>query len=356
VSSIVLITAMGNDYHKVSDLGEDALISRIAGRIGRAPRGELWSGDDAAVVTAPGPRLLLTTDVMTEGVDFDLAYASGHDIGWKSVAVNVSDVAAMGGRPTRAVATLALRLDVRLAFVDALVDGMLQAAERWGLSVVGGDISRASEIFVGIALVGEPGEPTVTRAGARRGDAICVTGALGGAAGGLIALRRGMAGPGPTEGHSFSRALSDALGRLAARQLRPNARLDEGRVIAAAGATAMMDVSDGLVLDLHRLLEASDAGCAVSPEAVPVDADLELLAGAVTDVELGPATLALTGGEDFELLFTIGRNRLDAAKSSLAELGCEMSVLGDVTDGARWMGERDLGEWKEAGWDHLRGR
>jgi thiamine-monophosphate kinase len=347
---------MGNDYHKVSDLTEDALIARIAARIGGPPRGELWSGDDAAVVTAPGPRLLFTTDLMTEGVDFDLAYASGHDVGWKAVAVNVSDIAAMGGRPTRAVATLALRPDVPVAFVDALADGMLQAAEGWGVAVVGGDISRAREISLGVALVGEPGEPTVTRGGARRGDAICVTGALGGAAGGLIALRRGMAGPGPTEGHSFSRALSDALGRLAARHLRPNARPDEGRAIAAAGATAMIDVSDGLALDLHRLLEASGAGCAVAPAAVPVDADLELLAGAITDDTVDPETLALTGGEDFELLFTIGRGSLEAARTSLGDLGCEMTVLGEVTDGARWIGERDLGEWKEAGWDHLRGR
>ena len=356
MSSIVLMTAMGNDYHKVSDLTEDALIARIAARIGGAPRGEVWSGDDAAVVTAPGPRLLLTTDVMTEGVDFDLAYASGHDIGWKAVAVNVSDIAAMGGRPALAVATLALRLDVQLAFVDALVDGMLQAAGRWGVSVVGGDISRGREISVGFALVGAAGEPVVTRAGARSGDAICVTGALGGAAGGLIALRRGMVGPGPIEGHSFSRPLGDALGRLAARHLRPRARSDEGRVLAASGATAMIDVSDGLGLDLDRLLEASGAGCAVVADAVPVDADLELLAGAVTDVTIDPATLALTGGEDFELLFTIGHDSLDAARSSLKELGCELSVLGEVTDGARLIGERDLSEWKEAGWDHLRGR
>jgi len=118
----------------------------------------------------------------------------------------------------------------------------------------------------------------------------------------------------------------------------------------------MIDVSDGLGVDLYRLLEASGVGCSIASGAIPVDADLEMLAGAVTDLSLDATALALTGGEDFELLFTIGEGSLDGARTSLAELGCEMSVLGKVTDGARLIGERDLSEWKEAGWDHLRSR
>jgi thiamine-monophosphate kinase len=347
---------MRHDYHKVTDLGEDALIARIASRIGPASGDEMWSGDDAAVVGSPGSRLLYTTDLMVEGVDFDVAYASGHDVGWKAMAVNVSDIAAMGGRPTHAVATLGLRLDVLVAFVDAVVDGMLEAADRWGAALVGGDISRASEISVGIAMAGAAGDRVVTRGGARPGDAICVTGTLGGAAGGLIALRRGMAGPGPTEGHAFSATLREAFGRLAERHLRPVARLDEGRALAAGAATAMIDLSDGLAPDLYRLLEASGVGGTIAPDAVPVDPDVHTLAGAITDDTLDPTRLALIGGEDFELLFTVPPDRLDDTRAAVTEMGTEVSVLGEVTEGARLMGDRDLSEWKEAGWDHLRTR
>jgi thiamine-monophosphate kinase len=346
---------VSTDPQKVSEFGEDGLMARIAQRIGPPARDEIWSGDDSAVVRSPGPRTLFTTDLMVEHVDFDLAYASGYDVGWKVIAVNVSDIAAMGGRPGRAVATLTLRPDAMVSFVDALLDGMLAAAEEWGTALVGGDISRGSELSVGVALIGEVTDP-VTRSGAQPGNAICVTGSLGGAAGGLIALRRRMAGPGPTEGHGFSVDLKGALERLAARQLRPRARLEEGTALARAGATSMIDLSDGLAVDLARVVEASGVGCRVEPGDVPVDEDLAALASAVTDESIDPVVLALTGGEDFELLCTLPRERIEDATATLGELGTSLSVIGWITDEGRSIGNAELDRWRERGWDHLRGR
>lgn len=324
----------------VGEIGEFGLIERFAARLGTPPEGETWTGDDAAVLRSPGSTLLYTTDLLIEGIDFDMRYASGADIGWKALAVNVSDIAAMGGRPRHAVVGLGLKADCPLDSADGILDGLLAAASRWGVQLVGGDISSASALVLYVALIGVAEAKPIRRSGARPGDAICVTGILGGAAGGLALLRGGAV------------VEESARRRLVARQLRPEARLEEGRRLAALGATAMIDVSDGLVADLIHLLDASDLGCDVAPEAVPVDPGLIPL----RDV-LDPVEAALTGGEDFELLFTLAEDTVHRARASLAELGTPITRIGATREGSRrLLGDEALGAAGEVGWDHLRTR
>lgn len=332
---------MGRDSRTVADLGELALIERIVGRLGgRPPPAEIWSGDDAAVLETTG-RVLLTTDLMVEHVDFDLGYATGGDIGWKAIAVNASDLAAMGGSPGHAVATLALHPSTPVDTVDGITLGLAEAAERWSVALVGGDISSASELSIGVTMLGTIVERApVLRSGARPGDALCVTGALGGAAGGLIALRAGLEG--------------EAARRLGARQLRPRALVAEGAALARLGVTAMIDLSDGLAMDLGHLVDSSGVGCEVALEDVPVDGDLAWLA-AQEGVVADPVLLALEGGEDFELLFTLDEALVGRAVRELGELGTAVTRIGTVTESARLMGGRDLEEWRRKGWEHLRG-
>jgi thiamine-monophosphate kinase len=315
----------------VSEVGEGGLILDISARIGSPPPEEAWTGDDAAVVGFEGARLLLTTDIVVQGVDFDPAYSTGADVGWKVVAINASDVAAMGGRPLHALATLALPPDTSRRFVDQLMDGMLDAAERWSIRLVGGDISAAGEVSVGIAMTGVPTGSPVLRSGARPGEAICVTGSLGGAAGGLIALRRGVDAPG-----------------LARRHLRPDARVDEGEKVARAGASAMIDLSDGLAVDLGRLMDASETGCEVDTASIPVDEGLAALGDAVDPLEL-----SILGGEDFELLFTISEEALAGLGDATTGRSIPITRIGTVTSGEARLGSDALSRWRERGWDHL---
>jgi thiamine-monophosphate kinase len=327
----------------VSALGEHGLLDRIARRIGPAPALEVWAGDDAAVVPWPHDRLLLTTDVLVEGLDFRLDWGSARDVGWKAVAVTVSDLAAMGARPRHAVASLSLPAETPVDVVDGLLDGMLAAASRWRLSLVGGDLSGASELSLAVAMVGagDDGRP-VLRSGARPGDSLCVTGSLGGARAGLVALQRG---EGTAEGGEAGPAL--------ARQLRPQARVDEGVLLAGAGARAMIDLSDGLVVDLGRLMDASGTGCDVDPGAVPVDRAVEPVA---RRWGLDPLETALIGGEDYELLLTMEESLVAAARSSLEAMGTPLTRIGLVTEGAARVGGRELASWREESWEHLRPR
>lgn len=321
----------------VADLGELELIDRWRSRIGDPPEGERWTGDDAAVLSWPDDRLLLTTDMMVQDIDFELAYAGGEDVGWKALAINASDIASMGGRPTHAVAAVGLPPETPVAFVDELLEGLLAACDRYGVSLVGGDVSAAAEIGITVSIVGSALGKPFERSGAKPGDAICVTGSLGGAAAGLILLRRGIAG-------------TDAVERLKRRQLRPSARVAEAAALVPLGPSAMIDVSDGLAVDLGHLVRASGVGCEVDAGAVPIDSDI----GALPDVD--PLEIAVLGGEDFELLFTIDAERTQEASAALKDTSTAVTSIGTVTEtgaGAR-LGDRSLDEWRTRGWQHLR--
>ena len=311
------------------------MIELVRSYLPPAPPNELWAGDDAALVSLPGSAAILTTDTLVEGQDFELAYCGGFDIGWKAMAVNVSDVAAMAGKPSHAVATIGVHPSTPVTLVDGIARGLAAAGRRWGVAVVGGDVSAAPVLILGVTMLGASGaRRPVVRSGARPGDLVCVTGSLGGAWGGLELLRSGHAAASPA---------------LVERQLRPQARVEDALRLSDTGATAMIDVSDGFAVDLARLMAASGTGCVVDPAAVPLDPGL----GVLVDLDLWREEDllggAILGGEDFELLATLPRG-VDPPEG--------VTVVGEVTEArALRFGDEDLEELgREHGWDHLRGR
>jgi thiamine-monophosphate kinase len=259
--------------------------------------GETFAGDDAAVLSPPAGCLLLATDLVVEGVHFDLSIGSVGDAAWKAVSVNVSDIAAMGGTPLHAVVGLSAPGGID---ADAIVDALGQAAASYGIGIVGGDLTAGERIVLAVTIAGGCASGgAVLRSGAGVGDDIWVTGPLGGSAAGLEALRAGGAGfPGGSEsagnepesagGVTGSAGAGSVRSALADAYLRPVARVAEGRLAAALGATAMIDVSDGLSRDVDHIGCESRVG--IRLHSVP------LAEGARLEQGLG-------GGEDYELVF-----------------------------------------------------
>ena len=306
--------------------GEFGIIERLRHRLA-GPVGQTWIGDDVAVVPGPAGSLLLAADAAVAGVHADLSLVGLDDLGWKALVANVSDIAAVGGRPTHALAVVAGPLGE--VDVDLLYDGLTSAAGAYGCPVVGGDLSSAPTLVVAVAVAGDAGPadpPPVLRSGARPGDSLFVTGPLGSSAAGLALLRADRAGEAPD---------------LALLHRRPRARLAEGALARAAGATAMIDVSDGLALDLRHLAHASGVGVVV--DHVPV-------AIGVSRATDRPEDLALGGGEDYELLFAApDAARIEAAFAE-AGLGVPLRIGTCTTDPT----ERRLrdGELPAVGWEH----
>ncbi|MDA8274697.1 MAG: thiamine-phosphate kinase [Actinomycetota bacterium] len=277
-------SADGDEFAAIRRLR--AVFEAAAG--GGAPEGEVWIGDDAAAVRAGRGPLLLATDLVVAGVHADLRWCSPADAGFKAVMATVSDIAAMGGRPRHLLVSVAAPPSVPL---DAVVEGVAEAARLVGAPVVGGDLSAAPVLVVSVAVTGsleagpQPGGEAapLLRSGARPGDTVLVTGALGASAAGLARLRdRVLAGV-----STLDTLADDGSEALAAAHRRPVARLDEGDAARQAGARAAVDVSDGLLADVGHLAEASGVGVALS--GIPVAPG---------------ATLAdaLGGGEDYELV------------------------------------------------------
>jgi thiamine-monophosphate kinase len=315
---------------------------------GDAPGVVVAVGDDAAVVEPGRHHGVLTADMLVEGVHFELGATSPHDLGFKAVSVNVSDVAAMGGSPRYGLICLGLSGGIEAAWVMELYGGMREAADEFGMALVGGDTSRADRAVVSVTVYGEVAEGrAVTRAGARPGDVLVVTGSLGGSAGGLRIAR--------DAARHRTDPLSTDWGRaLLALHERPRARVGEGQALAAAGANAMIDVSDGLAIDLGRLCEESGVGARVRLPDLPLSPGLVDLAAAADDVD--PLDLALHGGEDYELLAALPPGAVEEARRTVVErFGTRLTEIGTVVEGAGLVAERgDVEEPLEPrGWDHF---
>jgi thiamine-monophosphate kinase len=335
-------------------LREEEII-RLAGVL--AARGsEGWSspglklgiGDDAAVLELAQGEYVITTDLMVEGVHFDLGLMGPTDVGWRAMAANLSDLAAMGALPRWGFLSLGLKPPAREELVTGLLSGMLDLAGLYGLALAGGDTVRAPAGLVNLCLIGVmEGLAPVTRSGARVGQAVCVTGRLGQAAGGLAWLQAGRDPDDPT------------AAALVRAHRRPLPRLAAGRALAASGlVTAMMDLSDGVVSDLARLALAADRplGALVRAEAIPLS-----VAARDTARRLGadPLTWALTGGEDFELLFTCRFQDTPALARLVAEAepGLAVTTLGELTEKpGLWLVRADgrRTEMAFTGYDHFR--
>jgi len=338
------------DGHRVRmELSEDQLIEAIARVLsGEEPGVVVGIGDDAAVVQPGGGQTVLTTDLLVEGVHFERGSISARDLGAKAITVNVSDIAAMAASPRYALVSLAIPADVNAAWVIELYGGMRDVCAEHALALVGGDTNRAELVVLSVAVIGEvaPGR-ALTRSGARAGDAIVVTGSLGAAAGGLALSR--------AHPSKAAEALSAPWGRdLLQAFTRPVARVGEAQVLASAGATAMMDLSDGLAKDLSRLCLASAVGARVRIADIPVAPSL---AAGAEMLQVDALRLALSGGEDYELLATMPPDAVDAARAELREgFGVALSPVGEIVVGAGMVAiglDGAEAALEPAGWDHF---
>jgi thiamine-monophosphate kinase len=340
--------SVNSETHRAGTTEDELLATLRRVFSGDHPGVRLGIGDDAAVVdTRPG-ELVLTADILVEGVHFTRSTMSPHDLGAKAVVVNVSDVAAMGASPRFALVSVAVPPDADAAWVVELEGGVRAACDEYALAMVGGDLSSGSVAVVSVALVGEvaPGR-FVTRSGARAGDRVVVTGSLGASAGGLALARAPSSRARRALGTDWGRSLMEA-------HVRPVARVGEGQTLAAAGATAMMDVSDGLAIDLSRLCAASGVGARIVLRDVPVAPSLYELR---TVLDVDPMELALSGGEDYELLATMPPERAADAASSLDErFGVRLTAVGEITASPGLVAvdaEGNEAPLEAKGWDHL---
>ncbi len=324
----------------VGDLDEQGLLDRVVPLL---PREALVGpGDDAAVVAAPDGRVVVTTDVLVEHRDFRRDWSSGADVGWKAVAQNVADVAAMGARCTGLVVALGLPGDVEVAWVEDFARGAAQACRALGAVVVGGDLSGAAEVVVSVTALGDlAGRAPVLRSGARPGDVVAVAGELGRSAAGWHLLRAH--GPGGPDGAGWGAAAD-----LVTAHRRPVPPVAAGPAAAAAGAGALMDVSDGLLRDAGRTAAASGADLDLDLRGGPLGAWSAALAAA-TGVDAATADgFVLTGGEDHALLgcFPPGVV-LPAGFRAVGRVVAPRGGAPAVTvDGSRWDGPG-------SGWDHF---
>ena len=318
----------------LSELGERGLIARLRGRL--PPPGPdilVGIGDDAAAVAWGGETLLLTTDTLLEGVHFRRSTATLRDIGAKAIAVNVSDIAAMGGEPRLALLALALPPDFAVADVDELYAGLLDMAQQHGVTLVGGDTCAApGGVVLSVTLVGRVTGAPLRRSGARPGDAILVTGALGASAAGLAVLERG-----PGE-------LPPAVVEAVVRPHRiPTPRVAESRLIQGLGGATARVVSTDVRIEYTPHLEALPVSEATRAVARAFDVD--------------PLRWALSGGEDYELLFTAGPDRApDLARSVAARTGTPVHRIGEVRpldEGVRFVDQDGRAHAVAPGFDHF---
>jgi thiamine-monophosphate kinase len=304
-------------------MGEFDLLARIRERLPEpGARLRLGSGDDAAV-TVPGGATATSVDALVEGVHFRRQSSSLEQIGGKALAVALSDLAAMGAEPGEAYVVLGIPRDLNEEGCLDLLSGIERVAAETGTELAGGDVTRAPVLTLSVTVVGHAEQPEdfVTRSGARPGDALVVTGELGGAAAGLLLLEResGM----PVERGPYGHRSTGTPAALIARQLEPRPQLQAGRALAKAGATAMIDLSDGLGGDARHLAEESGVALRIDADALPLAAGLDGVTAppGSNAAEHDPLELAVSGGEDYELLAALPVDKLPTATAAVAEHG-----------------------------------
>ena len=288
-------------------IGESATLARIFPRLPASDYTLVGPGDDSAVISAPDSRFVVTTDMMIHGPDFRLAWSAPHDLGWKAAASNLADVAAMGATPTALVVAIAAPADSPVSLLEGIADGLRDAclALAPGCGVVGGDLSVSDTLTIAVTAFGDlDGRAPVLRSGARAGDVVAVSGVLGQAAAGLALLFDRATVDGLPDA-SAAAALRASEPVLVAAQLAPEPPIADGVLAAQAGATAMLDLSDGLALDARRIAQAS--GVALSLDAAAIG-----------------SREALDGGEDHSLLATFAPG---------APLPGGFRVIGSVVEG-----------------------
>ncbi|GAB4328724.1 MAG: thiamine-phosphate kinase [Bacteroidales bacterium] len=334
---------------ELAELGEFGLIEELTGGLKQIQKSTLKGvGDDCAVLGYGDEAVLVTKDLLVEGIHFDLTYTPLKHLGYKAAVVNFSDVVAMNGTPRQIVVGLGASNRFSLEALQEIYAGIRLACETYKVDLVGGDtVSSRSGLILSITCIGSaPHDKVVYRDGARKGDLIFVSGNLGAAYMGLMVLEREKqefkANPNmqpDLEGHDY----------IIGRQLKPEARTGVLELLEKAGVkpTAMIDVSDGLASDLLHICHRSDLGCRLYEEKIPVDVETAMVA---EEFKLDPTLAALSGGEDYELLFTVRQSDFDKLKDLK-----EVTVIGHMTDAAegRFMVSRSdtLITLTAQGWD-----
>ena len=311
----------------ISQLGEFGLIDRITAPFPKfSDRVIKGVGDDAAVIRGEdGQAYVLTTDFLIEGVHFDLAYIPLRHLGYKSVVVNLSDVAAMNAKPIGITVSVAMSSRFPVEAVDELYEGIQLACERYRVDLLGGDTSSSRQgLAISVTAIGHAKEEQITyRSGAQAQDLICVSGDVGGAYAGYLVLDR--------EKQVFldkpemQPDLTD-YDYVVGRQLKPEARLDIIDKLAALNIkpTAMMDISDGIASELHHLCRQSRCGATIYAGKLPIDYQTVAVA---EEFKIAPATFALNGGEDYELIFTVPIAAFEQIRSVR-----EITIIGHMTN------------------------
>ena len=310
----------------ISELGEFGLIERLTGGFRSKNEGTILGvGDDAAVIGAKeGTQTLLTTDLMLEGIDFDLTYFPMKHLGYKAVVTGCSDILAMNGRPRQLTLSVGVSSKLTVEQLEEMYEGVNKACEEYGIDLVGGDTSPSvNGLTISVSVVGEAEAGKIAfRSGAGLNDLICITGDLGAAYMGLQLLEREKRA---LEGHPDPKPHFEGYEYLLRRELRPEARLDIVRALDEAGIvpTAMIDISDGLSSDLLQICRSSGCGARIYLDRLPIARETYALA---EEMNIDPVVAALNGGDDYELLFTVPLAR----QEEIMKLG-GIEVIGHVT-------------------------
>jgi len=353
---------------EISELGEFGLIDRLAKDITTKSKTTVQGiGDDCAVLSpTAGMQTVVTTDLLVEGIHFDLTYVPLRHLGYKAVMVNLSDVFAMNAEPRQVTVSLAISSKFQVEDIEELYAGMRMACAKWGADIVGGDTTASMNgLVISITAIGEArSEDIVMRNGAKPTDLVCVSGNLGAAYMGLQLLEREKAiyndqveearrSGSKEQMEALREAQPDFSGReyILERQLKPEARGDIIEALRKAGIrpTSMMDISDGLSSELLHICRQSQTGCRIYEERLPLDYQTAAMA---EELNLNVSTCALNGGEDYELLFTVPLSMNDTV-SALDDV----HVIGYITEPEKGCAliTRDGGEHqlKAQGWNHL---
>jgi thiamine-monophosphate kinase len=332
---------------RLSELGEFGLIDliRSTGSRYKTPCSSTWQeilvgiGDDAAAWQDGSQIQLATTDTLVQDVHFNLNIITWQELGRKALAVNLSDIAAMGGIPKYALLSLALPAQLEVEDVSKLIDGMMRLAAEFEVAVVGGNVAVAPNVVITITVIGSAkGRDLLRRSTASPGQQVAVTGYLGLSAAGLTMLK----------GKTISDVEASSL--LRRSHLDPTPRVKEGQILIEQGVRTAIDISDGLLADLGHICEASGVGATVKLEQVPIHPVVMTNFPSHDD-------LALSGGEDYELLFTAEEAIVDRVRQAL---DCPVTVIGNITDGLRpapvMLVDRDGSTiaYKKGGWNHFK--
>ena len=321
-------------------VGEFDLIREIRQSLNEQPSHIIRGiGDDAAVYRAnPGRDQIVTTDIMVEHVHFDMAYTPPDSLGWKALAINLSDIAAMGGEPRCAVVNLGLTGSLDEETILAIYEGLNRCGQVFNCPVIGGDTVKSPQYnFIGVTLIGEVQEGrAILRSGARIGDAICVTGDFGNARTGFEVLSE------KTDPYAYPRSTLKFL------EPTPQIRIAE-KMIQSGDIHAMIDVSDGLASEMHHICRESRVGCRMDAETIPVSSECVRWC-ALKNQPLLP--FALSSGEEYELLFTCSPGTLDSLKS----MDCPVTRIGRIVPEEEGISLRESGSERpleNSGWDHF---